>query len=438
MNVPRCILTLLLSALAASTHAGVRINAALNTPTMPTRGGNLYLQLSINVPEIRTHDRGPLNIAVVLDRSGSMSEQGKLEYAKSAICALVDQLRRDDLFSLVIYDDVVEVPYCAGPVEDRQRIKSLIREISPRNSTNLGGGMLEGFRQACRNIRREYVNRVVLLSDGLANVGITSIGELSSIAHRYRERGISLTAMGVGLDYAENLMMALAEAGGGNYYFIESPYSIASIMQREFGLMGSVYACKAVIELHLGRGVRVLDVIGHEWHDRDGKCMISLGDLYGGGGRDVTVELAVPSGEGVRRIVDGALQYDEGGKEGQTAKSESFAAEVRYSANEALVEKDRDLPAQAKADVALSTRAVEHAAKAIDEGKMEEANRILGAARGSLQASPAALAPGAAGAAVKDQATRLDQYQSMVGSGTDRRKAKKAIQYENYQTQKQK
>ncbi len=434
MNVPHCILTLLLSALAASADAGVRINAAFNTPTMPARGGNIYLQLSIDVPAVHAHERGPLNIAVVLDRSGSMSEQGKLTYAKSAICALVDQLRGDDLFSLVIYDDVVEVPFCAGPVGDRRHIKSLIREITPRNSTNLGGGMPEGFHQACRHIRREYVNRVVLLSDGLANVGITSVDELSSIAHRYRDKGISLTTMGVGLEYAENLMMALAEAGGGNYYFIESPYGIASIMQREFGLLGSVYACRAMIELRLGSGVRVLDVIGHEWHDRDGKCMIALGDLYGGSARDVTVELAVPSGEGSRKVIEGALEYEEG----EVARSESFAAEVRYTSDPGLIERDRNMPAQAKADVALSTRAVEHAARAIDEGKMEEANQILGAAKVSLEASPAAPAAGATGAAVRKQATRLDQFRSMVGSGTDRRKAKKSIQYENYQTQKQK
>jgi hypothetical protein len=94
--------------------------------------------------------------------------------------------------------------------------------------------------------------------------------------------------------------------------------------------------------------------------------------------------------------------------------------------------------AQAKADVAVSTRAVEHAARAIDEGKIEEAHRILEAAKASLEASPAAPAAGSAGTAVKDQAARLDQYRSMIGKETDRRRAKKSLQYENYQTQNQK
>jgi len=436
MTLPKCILTFLLTAVAAGANAGVTIHASLNTPTMAASGGSLFLQLSFEVPRPQVRDRTSLNLSVVLDRSGSTAEQGKLDYAKNAICALVDQLRPDDVFSLVIYDDIVEVPFSAGPVTDRGLIKSLIREIRPRNSTNLGGGMLEGFHQAGLNTRREYVNRVVLFSDGLANVGVTNVQELTSNARRYRDRGISLTTMGMGLDYAEDMMMALAEAGGGNYYFIESPLGIASILEREFGLLRSVYACKAIINLRVGQGVRIIDVIGHDWHAGSGSCTVALGDLYGGDARDITVALEVSSGTGSRQIVEGAMEFEEGGS--GPARSEPFSAHLRYSSNPGDVDRDRNMRAQAKADIAVSTRAVEHAARAIDEGKMEEAHRILGAAKASLEASPAAPAAGSAGTAVKDQAARLDQYRSMIGKETDRRRAKKSIQYENYQTQNQK
>jgi Ca-activated chloride channel family protein len=83
-----------------------------------------------------------MNLSVVLDRSGSMADQGKLEYAKQALCKLIDQLREQDIFSIVMYDDIIDVLRPAGRVGDRERIKRLVRSIEPRNS-QLGGGMVE-------------------------------------------------------------------------------------------------------------------------------------------------------------------------------------------------------------------------------------------------------------------------------------------------------
>jgi Ca-activated chloride channel family protein len=437
MKLRNLFLPLLVSGMTGTGIAGgISITTGLNSPTMHTGGGPAFLQVCLQVPRTERVERRPMNLSVVLDRSGSMSEQGKLEYAKQAICSLIDQLQEEDIFSLVIYDDVIDVVRPAGHVSDKRTLKDLVREIHPRNSTNLGGGMIEGFRQVERNLRREYVNRVVLLSDGLANVGITNPNELAGIARRNRNNGISLTSMGVGLDYNENLMVALSESGGGNYYFIESPHGIASIMHREFDLMSSVYAHRATIEIRCRDGVRVKDVIGHEWHVNDGTCTVMLGDLYGGETRDITVELQVPAGSGSCELLGGTVKRD--ADKGQSTEMASFAAKVQYSSDIAVVERNRDMNMQSKADVAISTRAVEQATKAMDEGRMEDAKGIIGAARTALEASPAAPSQDASGAMVKDQANKLGQYQSMLSSGGDARKAKKEIQYENYKTQKQK
>ncbi len=438
MRLASLFVPVMLSGLTTATCAGpsAKITAHLNSPTIFAGGGQVYLQLSVHVPAVSTHDRRPMNLSVVLDRSGSMADQGKLEYAKQALCTLIDQLKEQDIFSIVMYDDIIDVLRPAGRVGDKERIKRLVRSIEPRNSTNLGGGMLEGYQQVERNLHREYVNRVVLLSDGLANVGITDDRELSRIARRYRNRGISLTSMGVGLDYNENLMVALSESGGGNYYFIESPHGLAHIMRREFDMLSTIYARHASVQIHLGANVRVSDVIGHEWNGNEGTCTIELGDLYGGDNREITIEMEVPRGKGSLQVAEGILQHKKDAS--RSERLASFTASATYTADKGEVDKRRDMDVQAKADVALSTRAVDRATQALDEGKDEEARAILGAAEVRLNESAAAPCAGAAGAAVREQSQRLQEYKVMLEQETDGRRAKKEIQYRNYQTQKKK
>ena len=411
------------------------LTGKLNSPYISCQGGTAYLQLTIIAPDIGTPRRAPMNLSVVLDRSGSMEEEGKIENAKSALMSLIDQLREDDIFSLVIYDDVIEVLQSAAHVGDKSRLKALVERIAPRGSTNLGGGMVEGFHQVECNLGKDYINRVVLLSDGLANVGLTDPRDLDRIARRERAKGISITTMGVGLDYNENLMMGIAENGSGNYYFIESPRSIVSIMKKEFHLLASLCARDAQLELRLGRNVVLQDAIGYEWKSVDGRCIVPLGDIYSGDRRELTLEVRVPEGAGTLTVASGNLQYDALGVTSPVAPS--FSASLEYTADLGVVEQHRDVETQAKADVAVSTRAVEKATQALDEGKTEEAAQDLHAAQQTLSASPAAGAMGAGGEAIRNQAQRLDDFQSMIKDSTgDVRHAKKAIQYENYKQQK--
>ncbi len=205
----------------------IRLDGKLNCPTIGANGGRAYLQLSVVTADYQIPGQRRLNVAVVLDRSGSMAAEGKIQNAKAALRALINQLDCDDIFSLVIYDDVVDVLRPAARVGDRESLRRLVDDIQPRGWTNLGGGMVEGFEQVERYARRGYTNRVVLLSDGLANQGITDPAELGRIAREHRHRSISLTTMGVGLEYNENLMVSLANNGGGTYYFIESSRNLA-------------------------------------------------------------------------------------------------------------------------------------------------------------------------------------------------------------------
>jgi Ca-activated chloride channel family protein len=420
---------------AADRTKGITIDGRLNCPYISFNGGKVYLQVAVTAPGVESPRRQPLNLSVVLDRSGSMADEAKINYAKRALYALIDQLRDDDILSIVIYDDVIEVLRPAQRVRDKGELKRLVERVEPRGSTNLGGGMLAGLRQVECNLDREYVNRVILLSDGLANQGITDPSELRRIARRYRARSISLTTMGVGLDFNENLMVGLAESGGGNYYFIESPHSLASIFRKEFNLLSCMAAQNASIELTPGAGVRLLDVIGYEYRKEGERYVVPLGDLYSDDRRELTVELEVPEGTGTLTVARGVLHYD--ARLGWFQRWPSFTARAQYTNDMVVIEKNRDLETQAKADVAVSTRGVERAMKALDEGRYEEAAERMKGAEMFISASPAAASIGGAGAAVREQKLKLQSYESILRDSSDTRKAKKSIQYDNYRTQKQ-
>lgn len=358
-----------------------------------------------------------------------------MENAKAALRALIDQLRSDDILSIVIYDDVVEVLRSACRVGNKEEVRRLVDEVYPRGWTNLGGGMIEGFRQAERNLGREFVNRVILLSDGLANQGITDPGELTRIVRRFRSRSISLTTVGVGLEYNENLMVSLSNGGGGNYYFLESARNLASVFRKEFNLLSCLVAQNASIELTLGKGVAVREVIGCENSGEGDRHSIRIGDLYAGERREYTVELEVPPGRGRFTVATGVVRYDS--EKGSGSCSNTMSVSVRYTSETAEVERNRDWGTQARAEVAASTRRVEEALQSLDQGRKDEALRTLQAAQEAIVNSPAAARGGEAGAILRDQEAKLKEYSSALQQAEgDARREKKSIQYENYKVQK--
>ena len=415
----------------------ISLHGSLNTACISTRGGTAYLHIEIRAEGFPDQTRAyrSKNIAVVLDRSGSMADGQKLDYAKRAISSLIDQLGSADYLSIVVYDTEVYTLLPHQRVKDKERIQELLRRVTPGGSTNLGGGMSEGYRQLQDSPGNASVNRVILLSDGLANQGITDPRELQQIAQSYRNRSISLTAVGVGLEYNENLMMGLAEAGGGNYYFIEHPRQLSSFFERELGGITSVVAQNAVIGLTLGRGVVVRDVIGFEWNNDNGRITIPIGDLSANDRREITVELEIPEGRTAHRIASGELLFP-----GTDIRMPaSFTVDMRYSDDLSELKNGTNWEIQAKAEVALSTRSVEHAMQALDEGRADDAEAQLGAARRLLSASSAtANAPSAAPMVQQQIEALLSFSKELRDSTTDRRKIKKSVQFQNYETQKKK
>ncbi|MEZ4651369.1 MAG: VWA domain-containing protein [Candidatus Eisenbacteria bacterium] len=136
---------------------------------------------------------------------------------------LVDAMAPSDVLGVVEYDDEISVLWPASRLTSPDAVKRLISHLEPRGSTNLAGGLFRGIDEVNRHATHGGINRVFLFSDGLANHGITSPREIAAYVREARSHGITVSTLGLGLDYNEDLMQTIAEAGGGNYYFVESP-----------------------------------------------------------------------------------------------------------------------------------------------------------------------------------------------------------------------
>ena len=237
--------------------------------------------------------RPSLNLALVLDRSGSMADRGKLEYLKRAAAMLIDRLAPRDRLSVVEYDDVITVLWPSAPVEAPRMLKSLIDGLTPRGSTNLVGGMMRGVDEARPNRDPETVTRVLLLSDGLANRGVTDPREIRRLVRGARRDGVAISTLGLGVDYDEDLMQDIAENGGGRYSYIEHPNQMADIFQRELQTLFRTVARGVELRLEPASAVREVEVFGAESNRRDGATVVALDDFYSGEERTLLFRLTV-------------------------------------------------------------------------------------------------------------------------------------------------
>ncbi|HET6578982.1 MAG TPA: VWA domain-containing protein, partial [Gemmatimonadales bacterium] len=196
-----------------------------------------YVRISFTAPESRSSGaRLPVNVALVLDRSGSMGGQ-KIALARSAAQQALALLGSDDRFSVVVYDNVVDliVESTSAAAAARRRATDALASIEARGSTDLCGGWLRGCEQVGLALNDGTVGRCLLLTDGLANHGITDHGELLRHAAELRARGVATSTFGVGADFDERLLRDIARRSGGHFYFLEHPQQIPDYLASEMG-----------------------------------------------------------------------------------------------------------------------------------------------------------------------------------------------------------
>jgi Ca-activated chloride channel family protein len=246
------------------------------------QGRATFIQLAMasNV-DLESRPRTPVNLAVVVDVSGSMSSNNKLDYVKQGLLLMLDELDAEDQLALVTYSSTARVIVPSQYVTDRSVFTEAIQALYPSGSTNLYDGMVLGYQEVAKNLESEGLARVMLLSDGLANVGTTDDESILATSAEYNRQGIGLTTIGVGLDFNQELMLSLAEQGNGNFYFVETQEKITKVFKDELDFLITPLAHNLDIVLTLADGFDLVDVHGlaYEW-DEDGNMVVHVPTVF--------------------------------------------------------------------------------------------------------------------------------------------------------------
>jgi Ca-activated chloride channel family protein len=266
--------------------------------------------LELNAPAADAPARASRTLQVVLDRSGSMGGE-RLDAARQALEALVARLDPADAFGLVAFDDEVQVAVPAGRLGDKAAVVAAIRSLQPGGMTNLSGGYLRGLQEA-RRVAGSGGATLLMLSDGHANAGILDHDRLRALAAGGRREGVTTATIGLGLDYDEALLAALATGGAGGSHFAIDGDAAGVAVAEEVGHLLDQVAHAVSLVIRPGDGVPAFTI----WNDlhvmglEDG-LMAELGDFYAGEQRRVLLEFEVPgmAGLGAATIAELELRW---------------------------------------------------------------------------------------------------------------------------------
>lgn len=251
------------------------------------RGGGSVRHIVVRLKAERTAkvekaEQTPLNIALVIDASDSMGEN-KLEFAKAAAISLVDRLKPKDRLTVVSFASEVMVHINAVTVtpENLDRINAEITALRPQGRTFLSGGLLAGVECVERVAKKfpQMTPRVILLSDGMANVGSTDHSELFKLAGELRTRGVMTSILGLGDDYDKRLLRGMAEHGGGRLHDADFDDEFHSVLRAELGAILHTVVEDARVILSTPANVTV-ELLGSEIaRSEAGRTVVSVGSV---------------------------------------------------------------------------------------------------------------------------------------------------------------
>ncbi len=418
---------------AAATAAGAPITChmELDRAVLPADGPQkAVIKISLDAAKPPARERPAVNLALVLDRSGSMGGE-KLRKAQEAAIEALRRLGPQDLASVVIYNNEVETLVPAQSARNLDDIERRIRSIRASGNTALYSGVSQAAAEIRKNLERECVNRILLLSDGQANVGPSSPDDLARLGISLRKEQIAVTTVGVGTDYNEDLMTRLARESDGNTYFVESSADLPRIFAAEIGDVLNVVAKDVTIAIEFPDGVRPLRIIGRDGRMRDDRVEINLSQLYGGQEKFALVEIEIPAGrDGHRRpVATATVRYEIAAtqKRGETRETASVSFsrrtdEVTHSANASV---QRDIV------VNVSVAANAEAISLNDQGRAKDAAVMLRSKAGELRGAASKYrAP-----ELEQRADKLEAAAKQMESGAAMPSAtRKALRADEYQT----
>lgn len=356
----------------------INLEVDLGTPVM-VEGKNQKTFLKVGLEGVHfpeDSDRAPVNLAIVMDRSGSMRGE-KLQRAREAAILAIDLLRSDDIVSVVTYDDVVRVVVPATRLDNKKSVYASIRAITDGGRTALFAGVSKGASEVRKFMDRNRVNRVILLSDGLANVGPSTPSELGQLGASLGKEGISVTTIGLGLGYNEDLMTQLAGMSDGHHAFVQNSSDLANIFAAEFKTALTVVAKQLTIIIKCADSIRPIRVLGRNAEIIGQNVHVNLNQLSSNQKKFVMLEVEVPPGTQGQTL--NVASVDVSYQDIRNKKSDSLqdTVSVNFSKAREDVLKNVNKPVMDSAAEQVVNEMSKEAVSLRDAGKLDEAKQAL-------------------------------------------------------------
>ncbi|HKP82461.1 MAG TPA: VWA domain-containing protein [Pyrinomonadaceae bacterium] len=370
--------------------------------------------------------RPDLNLSIVLDRSGSM-EGEKMIRAREAAMFCVDQMLPSDRLSVVTFDDHIDVLFPSEPVTNKQSMKDLIARVTARGSTALHQAWVRGGLSVSERMLDQGINRVVLITDGLANVGITNTDEIVTQAMGLYQRGVSTSTIGIGADFNEDLLMPMAQSGGGNAWHVVEPNDMQQIFQVELEGLIAQFAHTVSLSLIPADGVRIVDVLNDFDLTETGRYR--LPNLQAGSPLDIVVQLKVGSEEiGTQmRLLDLRLGFTP--QDARNAEVLKQAHTVEFATRSEVDGSAVNHEVIKTVQFLMNARARNEAMKRLDQGDYLGARVVLGSA---VEATRAACAPFASMPAVMEEMAALEETSRSLTDRLKDKMSRKKLAYQAY------
>lgn len=357
----------------------IQLDVAMAKPTMVVQPGKSenHLRIALTGFELtQARRRMPVNVAIVIDKSGSMGGN-KIEQARRAAIQAIDRLGEDDIVSIVAYDSSVNVLVPATKASDRELIKAKISSLQAGGNTALFAGVSKGAAEVRKFKADNRVNRVILLSDGLANVGPSAPSDLEELGGSLIKEGISVSTMGLGLGYNEDLMTRLALVSSGNHVFIEDAENLVQVFQNEFDDVLSVVAQKLHIKATLAEGVRPVKVLNHPADITGQQVTIDLGQLYSNQQRYFVIEVELASGSAGSSMPVADVVVDYINMATETQDKLASSVRVKFTDSQELADSEVNKEVMAACVIQIANERNRKATELRDAGEVEKARQLL-------------------------------------------------------------
>jgi Ca-activated chloride channel family protein len=342
--------------------------------------GETFLLAQVSAAEDKAGTGGaaaPMNLALVIDRSGSMKGD-RIANAMNAAVGAIERLRDGDSVTVVAFDSSAQVvvPPTRVSSSSRSSMEAAVRNIRLGGDTCISCGMLEGMQQLAQtSLSGDRVNRMILLSDGATNSGIKDVPGLRAMAGRMTSKGVTISTIGVDVDFDEKVMAALAAEGNGRHYFVANASGLPAVFSQEFDDILASVAKEAELAIELAPGVEVAEVFDRSFRREGSKIIVPFGTFSAKQEKTVLVKLRVPADrDGSQPVADVKLAYRDLVKKSDGSVSGNLSLAIRSDGSE---QKELDPFVAARVERSRTASTLTEANKLFEAGRIGEARAKL-------------------------------------------------------------